>query len=467
MLGSAGELPGREGETGVSIRGGGQEEEGLRREWGAREWGRRDGGRNHQPRRRGRAPDGDATKQQQQAPRQPPCRTVPHPQSPACRIAPRPWSPACLRIGPSQHALARCLPAALSHPSTGAKAGARLAGRACGLRVPLLAASGGGLVVVVVTTFPHDTRASDGFRSVYSRFCSLVLGCQSEVAVLAALFTRLTPLLPSATGSPSRELGVGQVAEAVVAPCVVSSSENLYQIEGPQAELPQTPDTPPGREATHVGAITGWHPKMGPRNRENTEAETTRSTGLPKARPTTPMGAKHSQAKTAVQARATRNTQKRREENAVTTIATKLPPLAAKRGTHSPHALLASLAPASAPAQGRDKASTETHQLTQHHSLAKLWPHTWHHYVAPEPTQREAVRQRTVWSAPKKSSEPLGVPDPDKRALQTTQRRCPNLVFPSAPESAHVGCQLEHARSPDTSLNGLPRMGVSGNKDNL
>ncbi|MQM06062.1 hypothetical protein Taro_038882, partial [Colocasia esculenta] len=41
-----------------------------------------------------------------------------------------------------------------------------------------------------------------------------------------ALFTRLTPLLPSARGSSSRELGVGRVAEVAVAPCVVSSSES-------------------------------------------------------------------------------------------------------------------------------------------------------------------------------------------------------------------------------------------------
>ncbi|MQM13041.1 hypothetical protein Taro_045963 [Colocasia esculenta] len=54
--------------------------------------------------------------------------------------------------------------AALSHPSMGAEAGARLACRACGLRVPLLAASGGGLVAAVVTTLPHDTHASGGFR---------------------------------------------------------------------------------------------------------------------------------------------------------------------------------------------------------------------------------------------------------------------------------------------------------------
>ncbi|MQL93426.1 hypothetical protein Taro_026071 [Colocasia esculenta] len=103
--------------------------------------------------------------------------------------------------------------AALSHPSAGAEAGARIASRACVLRVPLLAASGGGLVVVVVTAFLTTflsviccpslhggyslavpsfcgrhwsglvwTRASGGSRSVSSRYRSSVLGCQSVVA---------------------------------------------------------------------------------------------------------------------------------------------------------------------------------------------------------------------------------------------------------------------------------------------
>ncbi|MQL86298.1 hypothetical protein Taro_018838, partial [Colocasia esculenta] len=96
--------------------------------------------------------------------------------------------------------------AALSYPSTGAEVGARLVSRACGLRAPFLATSGGGLVAVVVTAFPHDvsnlyggyslvvpssrrrwsglvrTCASGGFRSVFSRFRSPVLGCQSVVA---------------------------------------------------------------------------------------------------------------------------------------------------------------------------------------------------------------------------------------------------------------------------------------------
>ncbi|MQM14639.1 hypothetical protein Taro_047574, partial [Colocasia esculenta] len=149
-------------------------------------------------------------------------------------------------------------------PFRGGEAGARLVSGGHGRRVPLLAASGGGLVAVI-------THASGVFRSVFSLFRSPILGCQSvvapacmdsrpcgvsgvqggsacrpstlwrsEVAVLGvrrhshlvvawslrALFARLTPLLPSARGSSSRELGVGRVAEATVVPCVVSNSES-------------------------------------------------------------------------------------------------------------------------------------------------------------------------------------------------------------------------------------------------
>ncbi|MQL68786.1 hypothetical protein Taro_001036 [Colocasia esculenta] len=126
------------------------------------------------------------------------------------------------------------------------------------------------------------TRASGGSHSVFSRLRGSVCGCQSVVAsvyvVLTwlfrglgrcaegcfrsvsdsvgfcgsrvcgptsvggrgvvlfssagtgnpywALFARLTPLLPSARGSSSRELGVGRVAVAIMAPCVLSSSES-------------------------------------------------------------------------------------------------------------------------------------------------------------------------------------------------------------------------------------------------
>ncbi|MQM22333.1 hypothetical protein Taro_055383 [Colocasia esculenta] len=99
---------------------------------------------------------------------------------------------------------------------------------------------------------------------------------------------------------------------------------------------------------------------------------TSRTTPNPRhtARPTTPTETRHSRAITTVQARAMRNTWKRREENVVTTTATKPPPLASKRGTRSPHALLTSLASASVPAQGRDRATTETHNTRN----TAAWP---------------------------------------------------------------------------------------------
>ncbi|MQM11519.1 hypothetical protein Taro_044426, partial [Colocasia esculenta] len=154
----------------------------------------------------------------------------------------------------------------------GAEAGARLASRACGLRVPLLAASGDGLVSVAVTVLPYSmavpsfhgrrwsglvqTRASGGFRSVSSQFRSSILGCQSvvapacmasrpcgvprvwggsacgpstlwrsEVTVLAGsfLFSEFLLLWPGlvVTGD-----GVGRVAEVAVVPCIVNSSES-------------------------------------------------------------------------------------------------------------------------------------------------------------------------------------------------------------------------------------------------
>ncbi|MQM20574.1 hypothetical protein Taro_053597 [Colocasia esculenta] len=67
--------------------------------------------------------------------------------------------------------------AALSRPCVGAEAGARLASRACGLRVPLLAASGGGLVVVVVIVPVLLVVPAQ-----FPRYHSSVLGCQSAVA---------------------------------------------------------------------------------------------------------------------------------------------------------------------------------------------------------------------------------------------------------------------------------------------
>ncbi|MQM19974.1 hypothetical protein Taro_052989, partial [Colocasia esculenta] len=75
--------------------------------------------------------------------------------------------------------------AALSRPCAGAEAAARLASRACGPRVPHLAASGGGLVAVAVTTFPHDVSKPVLLvvpGSVFSRFRGPVLGCQPVMA---------------------------------------------------------------------------------------------------------------------------------------------------------------------------------------------------------------------------------------------------------------------------------------------
>ncbi|MQL69160.1 hypothetical protein Taro_001475 [Colocasia esculenta] len=166
----------------------------------------------------------------------------------------------------------------LSRPCVGAEAGARLASRVCRLRVPLLATSGGGLVIVVVTAF-----SSQGFQvflvarastAVIARLCLVSVGviardgtgvcgsptwwrvhgpewfclwaldlveescvchdlgwwswcCDVLFRCLVVPCYRLTPpLLPSARGSSSQELGVGRVAEAAVAPCVVNSSES-------------------------------------------------------------------------------------------------------------------------------------------------------------------------------------------------------------------------------------------------
>ncbi|MQL84208.1 hypothetical protein Taro_016718 [Colocasia esculenta] len=100
--------------------------------------------------------------------------------------------------------------------------GARLASRACRLRVPLLAASGGGLVAVVVTTLSSRrfqvflTSASSGFRSVSSRFRGSVLGCQSVVAPACVASRpggvcaeRCFRFVPDSVGSPPYFLQLG------------------------------------------------------------------------------------------------------------------------------------------------------------------------------------------------------------------------------------------------------------------
>ncbi|MQL77502.1 hypothetical protein Taro_009912 [Colocasia esculenta] len=73
--------------------------------------------------------------------------------------------------------------AALSRPCARAEAGARLESGACGLRVPLLAASGGGLVAVVVTIF--SSRRFQVF--LVARACTAVIArlCLVSVGIVA------------------------------------------------------------------------------------------------------------------------------------------------------------------------------------------------------------------------------------------------------------------------------------------
>ncbi|MQL99628.1 hypothetical protein Taro_032353 [Colocasia esculenta] len=125
--------------------------------------------------------------------------------------------------------------AALSRHCTGIEAGARLASKACGLRVPLLAASGGGLVAVVVTAPVLLVVPA----LVFSRFRGPILGCQPVMAPvgLDRCAEHCFRFVPDSVGfcgsrvsrgSSSRELGIGRVVEAAVAPCVVSSSESEH-----------------------------------------------------------------------------------------------------------------------------------------------------------------------------------------------------------------------------------------------
>ncbi|MQL90703.1 hypothetical protein Taro_023295, partial [Colocasia esculenta] len=78
--------------------------------------------------------------------------------------------------------------AALSHPFARAEAGARLASRACGLRVPLLAASGGGLVAVVVTAF--SSRCFQVF--LVARSCTVVIAwlCLVSTSIVGLALVR-------------------------------------------------------------------------------------------------------------------------------------------------------------------------------------------------------------------------------------------------------------------------------------
>ncbi|MQM13664.1 hypothetical protein Taro_046590, partial [Colocasia esculenta] len=105
---------------------------------------------------------------------------------------------------------------ALSRPCAGAEAGARLASRACGLRVPLLAASDGGLVAVVVTAF-----SSRHFRVfLVSLACTAVLAwlCLAPMGVVGlALGRPVLLVVPTSFRGPI--LG----CQHVMAPACVAS----------------------------------------------------------------------------------------------------------------------------------------------------------------------------------------------------------------------------------------------------
>ncbi|MQM20852.1 hypothetical protein Taro_053881 [Colocasia esculenta] len=120
---------------------------------------------------------------------------------------------------------------ALSHPSTGAEAGARLARRACGLRVPLLAASGIRLIARACTTViawsclvpvgvvglalcrPELLVVS---ASVFPRFRGPVLGCQS-VVVPTCVASRLGGVSEVRDGSACRSSTLWRSEVAVLA----------------------------------------------------------------------------------------------------------------------------------------------------------------------------------------------------------------------------------------------------------
>ncbi|MQL69853.1 hypothetical protein Taro_002174, partial [Colocasia esculenta] len=105
--------------------------------------------------------------------------------------------------------------AALSQPCAGAEAGARLVSRACGLRVPLLAASGGGLVAIVVTVF-----SSRRFRVfLVALACTAVLAwlCLAPVGVVGlALGRPMLLVVPASVFSQFRDPILG--CQPVMAP---------------------------------------------------------------------------------------------------------------------------------------------------------------------------------------------------------------------------------------------------------
>ncbi|MQM05990.1 hypothetical protein Taro_038808 [Colocasia esculenta] len=131
-----------------------------------------------------------------------------------------------------------CSVAALSRPCTGTEAGARLASRACGLRVPLLVASGGGLVAVVVTAF--SSRHFQVF--LVARACTVVIArlCLVSVGVVGLALGRPV-LLVVPTSVFSRFRGPVLGCQPVMAPaCVASRPGGVSGVQGGSACGPST-----------------------------------------------------------------------------------------------------------------------------------------------------------------------------------------------------------------------------------
>ncbi|MQL71606.1 hypothetical protein Taro_003907 [Colocasia esculenta] len=123
-----------------------------------------------------------------------------------------------------------CSVAALSRPCAGAEAGARLESRACGLRVPLLAASGGGLVAVVVTVF--SSRRFQVF--LVARACTVVIArlCLVSVGIVGlALGRPMLLVVPASVFSRFRGPVLG--CQPVMAPaCVASLPGGVFGVRG-------------------------------------------------------------------------------------------------------------------------------------------------------------------------------------------------------------------------------------------
>ncbi|MQM19068.1 hypothetical protein Taro_052070 [Colocasia esculenta] len=131
-----------------------------------------------------------------------------------------------------------CSVAALSHPYARAEAGARLESRACGLRVPHLAASGGGLVTIVVTAF--SSRRFQVF--LIARACTVVIAwlCLVSGGVVGLAFSRpMLLVVPASVFSRFRGPVLGFQPVMALA-CVASRPSGVSGVHGGSACGPST-----------------------------------------------------------------------------------------------------------------------------------------------------------------------------------------------------------------------------------